>query len=146
MVAALATGGAAACDAVRHSCDLAVLSADEELYATGHHAAALALAQAGVFAALMRTLATAVSEEHQKLIWAAVDALRAVFNAANVANGLAMGRHSAVLNACLQQLYPRDGSGLDLLLRLVKSNPTREVAFCAFRIVRLTFKLVRLHS
>jgi hypothetical protein len=78
MVAALRTGGAAACEAVRRSCDLSVLRAEEEPFAIAHHAAAVALAHAGAITALRLTLLAAEQEEHQKLIKAAVHALRAV--------------------------------------------------------------------
>jgi hypothetical protein len=78
MVAALPTGGPAACDAVWRSCDVSVLPAEQEAVAFAQHAAAVALAQAGAITALRLTLATAEAEEHQKLIASAVNALRAV--------------------------------------------------------------------
>ena len=60
-----------------------------------------------------------------------------MLNCGTTANAAAGGAHTAVINACLQQLFPSDGSGCALLLRVVQSHPARDVAFSAFRIPRL---------
>jgi len=138
LVAALRTGGVSACDALCRTCDISALPVEADDIAHGHHAAAVALAANGAIAALRGVLLAAEAESHQRLIKASLSAIRAVINAGLFANTVGRGASQAAMTAAVAELYPRDGSGCALLMRIVEKNPSREVAYAAFRIPRLT--------
>lgn len=139
LVAALSTGSVSACDALCRTCDLSVLPPEADAIAHGHHASALALAANGAVAALRGVLLAAEGEGHQRLIKSSLEAIRAVLNSGFIASvGRGDPGAQAVMSVAVGELYPPDGSGCALLLRIVEKNPSREVAFAAFRIARLT--------